>query len=181
MMPYEYSKNSSVGGDAPQWGWRSQPMFDRNMPHIVSALPEISATTARARFQLVNVEYEGGAPSPTPLEREEVGRAPLGGIVAALRKRGELIVATERKCIGFCLLCGEDILVDPALEDPWQDTEAWIPGTSTHNCEPGRILRDRGSDALDAWFDGRYSESYQADLDQFHHELTDYARKKQTR
>jgi hypothetical protein len=42
-------------------------------------------------------------------------------------------------------------MVDPSLEDHWKDAEAWIPGTMTHNCEPGRILQEQGSDALDAW------------------------------
>jgi hypothetical protein len=60
-------------------------------------------------------------------------------------------MTAAKKCVGFCLLCGGDIRVDPALEDPWQDAEAWILGTTTHNCEPGRILQEHGSDALDAW------------------------------
>jgi hypothetical protein len=67
----------------------------------------------------------------------------------------------ERKWIGICLLCGDDLYLDNVIPD----------SNYTHNCERGRILHFQGSSAYQAWLDERWADTYREDLEQFQREI----------
>jgi hypothetical protein len=53
--------------------------------------------------------------------------------------------------VGFCLLCGEDIISGTGYN--YDDPLAFCDKSSIHNCVPGRILHDGGTAAYDAYIE----------------------------
>ena len=68
--------------------------------------------------------------------------------------------SSDLECGGLCLLCGGYIWVPLGCTRVEDAPDVFIPGTNTHNCEPGRILREHGIDAYDLWRDAQSPGSY---------------------
>jgi hypothetical protein len=68
------------------------------------------------------------------------------------------------------MLCGSELFVAPHVTRVEDAPDVFLPGTNLHNCEPGRILREQGSEAYELWRDAQPTGSYMS-LDEMEAEL----------